>query len=144
VKTILIADDNEPFRTLLAKGLQTAGYEVLAAADGAAALKICRQQSVDLAIIDLIMPVKEGLETINELHCAQPQLKIIAMSGDSSFFAAEDYLKIAGMLGAAKTLVKPFHWEEIIGAVAEMLPSSSEDPQAPSAIRSLAASLSRP
>ena len=113
-------DDNEGFRKPLCQTLERAGYEVLSAADGAAALRLFRQQPVDLVITDIIMPEKEGLETIMELRRIKPELKIIAISGGGRI-GAEDYLPLAEHLGAARTLAKPFSSAEIIEAVSGLL-----------------------
>jgi CheY-like chemotaxis protein len=125
MKRILFADDNEAFRALLAKLLESAGYEVLTAADGAAAVGLFRQQPADLAIIDLLMPGKEGLETIRELRRIQPGLKIIAISG-GGFGAAGDYLEIARLLGAVKTLTKPFALTDALEIVKNLLEAAPE------------------
>jgi CheY-like chemotaxis protein len=117
---ILVVDDDETFRRLLCQTLLGAGHQVLAAADGSVALNLYRRQPVDLVITDLIMPEKEGIETIVELRRLQPNLKIIAMSGGGYLHCA-DYLQIARRLGANKTLAKPFTAHEVIEAVASLL-----------------------
>jgi CheY-like chemotaxis protein len=123
MKRILVADDNRSLRQALTETLRRAGYEVLAAEDGAAAVTLYREQAFDLVIVDLIMPEKEGLETIMELRQLQPALKIIAMSG-GGLREADDYLPIARHLGAAKTLSKPFAPEEMLEAVANLIGQS--------------------
>ena len=120
MKRILLVDDNESFRRSLGVVLQRAGYEVQSAADGSAALELYHQQPTDLVITDLIMPGKEGLETIVELRRLEPQLKIVAISGGGRM-APEDYLPMARHLGAAATLVKPFSPQEMLELVAKLL-----------------------
>ena len=120
MKRILLVDDNESFRRSLGVVLQRAGYEVQSAADGSAALELYHQQPTDLVITDLIMPGKEGLETIVELHRLEPQLKIVAISGGGRM-AQEDYLPMSRHLGAAATLVKPFSPQEMLELVAKLL-----------------------
>lgn len=127
MKRILLVDDNDSFRRSLAQTLQRADYEVLPAADGEVALSIFRQQPVDLVITDLIMPEKEGLETIMELRRLQPNIKVIAISGGGRNDPG-DYLPIAEQLGAAKTLAKPFTAEEILAAVAQVLEPAPLEP----------------
>ena len=80
-KRVLVVDDDESFRRVLCRALQLAGYEVAAAADGAAALKAYEEQPAELVITDLIMPEKEGLELIMDLRRIQPPPSIIAISG---------------------------------------------------------------
>jgi len=67
-------------------------------------------------ITDLIMPDKEGLETIMELRAAQPDMKIIAMSGGGRNRPG-DYLKVARQMGAAQVLAKPFSSQELLDCV---------------------------
>jgi len=120
MKRILIVDDDEALRLLMCQVLVRAGYEVQAAESGAVALKLFRQQPADLVITDIIMPEMEGLETIIEFLKQRPKLKILAISGGGRF-GADDYLPIAGALGAALTLAKPFSLEELENAVRSLL-----------------------
>ena len=117
---ILLVDDEESMRLSLSAVLEQAGYNVAAAADGAAALKMYREQGTDLVIIDLFMPEKEGLETIREMRQMCPDQKLIAISGGGRLVDG-DYLALARALGATKTLYKPFSAEEILRAVADLL-----------------------
>jgi DNA-binding response OmpR family regulator len=130
MKRILLVDDNEGFRRPLAAILQRAGYEVQTAGDGAAALALFRQHRFDLVITDLIMPEKEGLETIMELRRLRPTLKIIAMSGGGRMDPS-DYLPMAERLGAALTLTKPFSAQEFLEAVATLLREPEGTPPSP-------------
>jgi CheY-like chemotaxis protein len=120
MKRILLVDDNDAFRRLLGRTLELAGYEIQTAAEGSAALKLFQQQLFDLVITDLIMPGKEGLETIIELHRLKPRMKIIAMSGGGRSDAGE-YLPMAQGLGANLTLTKPFSEQEILEAITSLL-----------------------
>ena len=78
---ILLVDDDESFRKTVHKVLERAGYEVDDATDGKYVLEAYRRKPCDLILTDLIMPQKEGLETIMEVRRFNPRLKIIAMSG---------------------------------------------------------------
>ncbi len=120
MSTILVVDDDETFRRLLCQTLLCLGHEILAAAEGCEALKLHRQHTIDLVITDLIMPEKEGLETILELRRLQPNLKIIAMSGGGRILRV-DCLQFARNLGANRTLAKPFKAQEVIEAVTSLL-----------------------
>ena len=115
--TILVVDDDAGIRALLRYLLEAAGYQVFEAAEGGEALIQAETHRVDLVITDLIMPGKEGIETIGLLHNQQPNLKIIAMSGamESAFLAA------AGHLGAQATLAKPFTKEQLLQTVHRVL-----------------------
>ena len=78
---ILIIDDDVHIRTILRKTLQSEGYQVVEASNGNEGVRLYREKPVELIITDLIMPEKEGIETIMELGRDFPDVKIIAMSG---------------------------------------------------------------
>jgi DNA-binding NtrC family response regulator len=117
---ILLVDDDEPFRKMLRLTLTKLGYDVSEAADGRAALRLHAATPADVVITDLIMPEREGLEIIMELHRKQPGLKIIAMSGGGRI-NAKDFLAIAKVFGASRTFTKPFATSALAAAVAELL-----------------------
>ncbi len=117
---ILIIDDNAELRKLLRQILEGEGYEVLEAADGIEGLEIYKDEPTDLVITDLIMPEKEGIETIRELKMDFPDVKIIAMSGGGRI-GPESYLDMAQKLGALQTLTKPLDRKELLEAVRYIL-----------------------
>lgn len=117
---ILVIDDDEDLRDSLQIVLEREGYRVFAASDGAAGVEIYRAEQTDLVITDIIMPIKEGLETITELHREFPDVKIIAMSGGGRV-GVKNYLDWAEGLGAHRVLAKPFSRSEILNSVKEVL-----------------------
>lgn len=117
---ILIIDDDDAFRTMLRLSLRRLGHEVEEAANGRQGLLRQRTEPADLVITDLIMPEKEGLETIRELRAEFPALKIIAISGGGRV-NPRDFLKIAGLFGAQCTLEKPFSIADLAGAIDAVL-----------------------
>jgi CheY-like chemotaxis protein len=117
---ILIIDDDEGMRGSLAHTLEKLGHEVSAAADGKAGVARAIESEPDLVITDLIMPEKEGLETIMDLRALHPRIRIIAMSGGGRL-SNEDYLHLAKRFGAKISLAKPFTREELKAALAEAL-----------------------
>ena len=119
MQRILIIDDDEQVRTLLRDILTFEGFSVIEAGDGAVGLKLYREQPTDLIMTDLIMPEKEGLETIMALRKEFPNVRIIAMSAGGS--RGHSYLPTAKMLGAAQTLSKPFLRQEAVDAVRKTL-----------------------
>jgi DNA-binding response OmpR family regulator len=125
---ILLIDDDDAVRSMLSLTLTHFGHTVTEALNGAEGLKHFARDGTDLVITDLVMPEKEGLETIMELRRLQPQVKIIAMSGGGRN-KGMDYLRPAKAMGAAITLAKPFSNERLIAAVNEVLAGS--DPLAP-------------
>lgn len=117
--TIVVADDEEAYRQSIAGFLRQYGYFSVEVADGQEAIDRIGQGGIDLLITDLVMPRKEGIETIRELRRSHPDLPIIAMSG--AFDGG--YLKAAGKLGARATLAKPFQSQELLAAVTAALGS---------------------
>jgi len=77
---ILVADDHADSRELFAVMLRGAGHEVLLAADGKEVLALYRRERPDLALIDVFMPGKDGIEVIVELRREFPGAKLLAMS----------------------------------------------------------------
>ena len=124
---ILIIDDDDILREILALTLQRVGYDVIQAGDGRLAADIIAAAPVDLVLTDIIMPGQEGIETIQQLKHLHPELPVIAMSaggrGD-----AESYLDLARDCGARFLLNKPFRIEALLGALQECLPTKAVDP----------------
>jgi len=120
MKRILIIDDDVQFRQMLLQTLERAGYEVVEAADGNEGIKLFRESPTDLVITDIIMPKKEGIETIIELKREFTDVKIIAISGGGRL-EAKGYLKSAKNLKVARTFEKPFDREELLEAIQELL-----------------------
>lgn len=117
---ILIIDDDEQIRTFMRKILQLAGHEVVEAGNGKIGMQIYTTNPAELIITDLIMPEKEGIETILEIRSTHPNAKIIAISGGGQVLA-EDYLCLAKGLGAVGTLTKPFSKTEMMAVVERVL-----------------------
>jgi DNA-binding response OmpR family regulator len=117
---ILVIDDDVQIREMLRQMLEREGYEVADAPDGKAAMKIQREDPAHLIITDIIMPEKEGLETIKEVRQEFPEVKIIAISGGGRI-KPEPYLKIAEKFGARYIFTKPVEREELLAAVLELL-----------------------
>ena len=123
---ILLVDDDELLRGALHQILERAGYDVHDASNGKVAVREYRRQRCDVVIMDIVMPDEEGLGTIRELRRVDPNVKIIAISG-GGLGKAGDYLGIAKMLGAMRTLAKPFVPEALLAMIAEVL----ADPDTP-------------
>src|SRR5437867_2025259 len=115
---LLVIDDDPGMRDMLRATLVSAGHEVVVAANGKDAVGLVRAKPIDLVITDMLMPEKEGLETIQELRSQWPQFKIIAISGAPTEW---NVLRMAEMVGALATLPKPFEPHEILVAVNKLL-----------------------
>ena len=121
---ILIIDDESIIRDLLVNILEREGYETETAVSGIDGMKIQQENPADLIITDIIMPEKEGLETIMDLRRNFHNVKIIAMSGGGRI-DSETYLQIAKSMGAIKTIAKPIYRNEILKTVRELLESTT-------------------
>ena len=118
--TILIIDDDDAIRATMRKILERAGHQVRDAGDGDRGLRIFRDHGADLVITDIIMPEKEGIETIQELREEDPEMPILAVSGGGRVDPTEP-LTDARLLGADETLAKPFTVEELQETVERLL-----------------------
>jgi CheY-like chemotaxis protein len=114
-KTILVVDDDPCFRDLTVTILSRAGYQVEEAADGTEAMLFARKSRIDLIITDIVMPNREGIETIRYFAKALPNVPIVAISGKSS------YLRPAKALGAAATLEKESVTADLLGIVQSVI-----------------------
>jgi CheY-like chemotaxis protein len=119
---ILLVDDEEQLRSILRIVLESAGHEVEEAGNGKEAVESYRSRPADLLVTDIIMPEKEGIETIIQLRESYPKVKIIAMSGGGRT-GDQNYLKLAKKLGANHVLAKPFSNSEFLAAVNLVLQS---------------------
>lgn len=105
----------------MAEILAMASHEVFEAADGVEALSIARTQRIEVAITDIVMPRKDGLETIEELRRSFPSVKIIALSGSVEPVAGRNRLSAAGDFGAHVVLRKPIDLGDLLEAVTRVL-----------------------
>jgi CheY-like chemotaxis protein len=127
---ILLIDDEEPVRLALSALLRVTGHEVIAAANGEEGLELFQRQAFDLVVTDLIMPKKDGRETIAALRRLRPGLKIIAMYGGGRLRGSSSPVT-AESLGADRLLAKPLTLAELQAAVADVLKLAPEDPGRP-------------
>lgn len=118
---ILIVDDVPMLRALLREVLEVEGHAVSEAGDGAEALALLAQEPFDIALVDMVMPNVDGIETVRRIRQAGGGLGIIAMSGGAADLPAGMALSIGRMYGADRLLLKPFENRDVVQAVAEML-----------------------
>lgn len=117
---ILVIDDETLLVRSLAIILTKAGHTVVTADNGKAGLEMFARESPDLVITDIIMPVMEGIEAIQELRALNAKVPIIAVSGGGRTKNLE-FLRIAEKLGANAAIGKPFSKEQLLEAVAKCL-----------------------
>ena len=118
LKRILVVDDNEDIRNLLSLVLQKEGFEVFLAGDGTSAIQIIKSNSLDLVLLDVMMPVLSGLEVLAIIRESKdkkiselPVMMITALSTIADIDAAID-------TGATSYIVKPFRNENLIEKIA--------------------------
>ncbi len=117
---ILIIEDNKQVRSMLRKLLEQEGFTVTEASDGEEGIRRYNENQADLIITDIVMPNKEGLETILELKKQYRDVKIIAISGGGAIHA-NNYLQLATYFGAIRTFEKPVGRRELLAAVKELI-----------------------
>lgn len=114
-ETVLIIDDDETIREYLHCILEEEGFTVFEAENGSEGTDFLVINKVNLIITDLIMPEKEGIETIREIKNSYPSCRIIAMSGAMN---RDNYLTITKALGADAVIRKPFQRDELLATIA--------------------------
>ena len=117
---ILIMDDDWELRNTLRRILEFEGYEVEDVPNGNVGIDSLHRRPADLAVIDIVMPGKDGLETIKTVREEFPEVKIVAMSG-GGFFTPDNFLRSARLHGADHVLAKPFEQEELVVAIKRLL-----------------------
>ena len=121
---VLIIDDDPEIGRMIQETLSTVGYEVFVASGGQEGLDLARRQMLDLIICDILMPGKDGLETIMDLRRAHPSAMIMAISGGGAYHMTSA-LGWAERVGAQASMRKPFTPEELVAKVRELLPQRS-------------------
>jgi CheY-like chemotaxis protein len=121
MSSVLVVDDEDQVRQLLRETLEQAGYEVQEARDGKEGLARYRAKPTDVIIMDILMPDQDGLESIMTLRREFPTCRVIAITGGSDMIGILNFLDVAKMLGARRTLHKPFEMKTLLEAVAAEL-----------------------
>lgn len=120
MSSILVVDDDVSVLEVVSEMLRLDGHTVSVAENGRVALHMMDQEAFDLVITDLIMPEKEGLETISEIRRQDATVPIVAISGGGRL-GPGDYLETSRFIGADATLAKPFGRQELLATVAQLL-----------------------
>ena len=119
-KRILVVDDDDGLRLLIRRVLERDHYEVVEARDGEEGLRAYRSAQPDLVLLDLFMPVKDGVEMLRDLRAEFANPKVVTMSGGGSRNDVT-ILQTARLLGSQASLVKPFGAPELLKVVREMV-----------------------
>jgi CheY-like chemotaxis protein len=125
---ILVIDDESHVRATVKLGLESKGFEVVAAESAVAGLRAFESSSFDLAIVDIFMPGMDGVKLIKALRERNPGFRVVAMSGvhlSGSPRTALDYLPMAPELSDVTCLKKPFRAAELMQAVEKAMGASA-------------------
>ncbi|MEZ0274580.1 MAG: PAS domain S-box protein, partial [Roseimicrobium sp.] len=122
-ETVLVVDDESSVRQVTKQTLEAFGYSVLLAVDGAEAVAIYaqKQESIDVALVDMAMPVMDGAATIKVLTKLNPSIRIVAASG----IAANTGLARAGELAATYFVQKPYTADILLKMLRKVLQEKS-------------------
>lgn len=115
---VLVIEDDDAVRFSLLSALEAMGHTVEAAHNGVEGVALCADKDFDLVITDLIMPEKDGVETILELKIDRPDLKIVAISGGGNNV---DIMETTYKIGADCALTKPFSVNDLSACVEKVL-----------------------
>jgi CheY-like chemotaxis protein len=129
VAKILVADDHDGARSVYVGVLRGALHDVIEAADGIQALALFAQHRPDVAIVDIFMPGRDGIEVIREMRAADPKIRILAVSAGwhlklpaaGGGTGEGDLLQDAWAAGADGTLSKPVDFRFLIAEVDRLL-----------------------
>ncbi|HED11205.1 MAG TPA: response regulator [Caldithrix abyssi] len=120
MKKILFIDDDPFLREAFSEILQRNGFEVITLEDGKNAKNKVHDLEFDLVITDIVMPEKEGIETITEIRSINESIPILAISGGGRI-SPRSHLHLAEHMGANATLEKPFDGSTLIAKINSML-----------------------
>src|SRR5260370_22107628 len=121
---VVVIEDEWPIRRGVVDALHTAGYEVTEAADGAQGLEEAVRLGVDLVLLDLLLPRRDGLEVLAELRKVRPTLPVIILTARRT---ADD--RVHGLkMGADDYVVKPFSARELLARVEAVLRRAVDRP----------------
>ena len=125
MQRVLVIEDDANVREVAARFLSSAGFIVMAAADGAKGYDMFCRSRPDCVLTDIIMPNREGVETIRAIRQIDPTVPIVAMSGGGRA-GVMDFLQVAMKLGATRALAKPFSGAGLVAAVKEAMSGAAE------------------
>jgi len=123
--TVMIVDDEEVIRGIATQLLENAGYKVVGCRDGSEAVATyrCNKEFINLVILDMIMPHKNGRETFFELRKINPEVRVLLSSGFSEDGEAQEIIDS----GAKGFIQKPYRSTELLNKVQSALAGSGQD-----------------
>jgi CheY-like chemotaxis protein len=118
---VLVIDDDPLFREIAREVLVQGGHDVSQAANGVEAAKIAPEDAPELAVVDMLMPERDGIETIRDLRSRWPGVKLLAVSAGSRGLAPNLLLRAAKAMGADAALEKPLDHDALLELIAALL-----------------------
>ncbi len=112
-KSLLIVDDDRPFRERLARAMQARGFEVVIAETVREGVSIAREHPPAFAVVDLKLEDGNGLDVVETLHDTRPSARVIVLTGFGNIATAVAAVKF----GAVDYLPKPADADDILGAL---------------------------
>jgi CheY-like chemotaxis protein len=122
---ILVVDDDARVRTTARALLEAAGFQVVEAESGGAALRLMQSEPVKVVLTDIFMPDTDGIELIHALRRESPDLPIVAMSGGG--YDGKEVLAVARLFGAARIVQKPLTQRKLVGAIRRAIESPRDE-----------------
>ncbi|MBM3163713.1 MAG: response regulator [Chlorobi bacterium] len=117
---VLVIEDDADIRNMVCLILCSEGHSVEEACNGIEGIKqLNRNGPFEMVVTDMLMPEKEGVETIRDIRKISPSTKIIAISG-GGICMPENYLNLAMIMGADASISKPFGRKELLDAISNL------------------------
>ncbi len=124
---ILLIEGEPHVRKLMKEILEEEGHEIIECDNGTDGIREYKRAAIDLVVLDVLLPDKDGLDTLRELKQHHDDVKVMAISG-GFVQGAIDMLPLAKRLGARHTLDKPFDLKMFLSAVKQLLDDSQPSP----------------
>lgn len=119
---VLLVDDEKEFTDVLAERLETRDFEVAKAFSGDEALALLKGQNIDVVVLDVLMPGKDGLATLQEMKQMKPIVEVIMLTGHATVETAVEGMKI----GAFDYLMKPTETKDLVEKLVKAYKRKSE------------------
>ena len=118
---VLVVDDDPLLRAIVMQIVVPQGYDCAEAEDGEDAVTHLETARADLVVLDMLMPNKEGVETIQELRARWPEIRIIAISGGAARIEPDPLLRMAALMGADAVMAKPLYAKAFLALIREVM-----------------------
>lgn len=120
--SVLLVDDEKEFIDVLAERLEARDFEVLRAYSGEEALLLVQDKNVDVAVVDVLMPGKDGISTLREMKLLNPLVEVIMLTGHATVASGVEGMK----LGAFDYLMKPAETGDLVGKIVQAYKRKAE------------------